>query len=106
MVFPRVPKRNESMLKDLAVLPQCSRRGQITLLTEPTSFLPPVADPGSFTSCQGGPDYPPDGADELPASLWLAQAVLPHAKEGQLTLLTEPNDLQAPGYRPRQFYLM
>ena len=26
--------------------------------------------------------------------------------EGQLTLLTEPNDFVAPGYRPRQFYLV
>ena len=26
--------------------------------------------------------------------------------EGQLTLLTEPNDYRAPGCRPRQFYLM
>ena len=45
-----VPKGNQSMLKDLAVLPQCL----------------------------GGPDYPPDGADELLASCG----------------------------RPRQFYLM
>ena len=27
-------------------------------------------------------------------------------KEGQLTLLTEPNDLQTPGYEAVQFYLM
>ena len=83
------------------------REDQLILLAESNDLKDPrFPSLNSFTSCQGGPAYPPDGADELPASLWLAQAVLPHAKEGQLTLLTEPNDLQAPGYEPRQFYLM
>ena len=27
-------------------------------------------------------------------------------QEGQITLLTEPNDLQTPGYEAVQFYLM
>ena len=36
-------------------------------------------------------------SNEISASLWLAQAVLPHAKEGQLTLLTEPYDNLTPG---------
>ena len=66
-----------------AVLPH-AKEGQITLLTEPTSFLPPMADPGSFTSCQGGPDYPPDGAERLAGPRLQAQTVLPHAGRGGL----------------------
>ena len=72
-----VPRRNETMLKDLAVLPQCRRASLPSWRSRRASCL-----------------------------LWLAQAVLPHAKEGQITLLTEPTSFLPPCGLPRQFYLM
>ena len=54
----------------------------------------------------GGPAYPPDGADKHQGPRLYRTVQFYLMMEGQLTLLTEPTNTRAPGCRPRQFYLM